>query len=50
MSDADRDLVNLMIEEIQNRKNMELIDKVFSVTRPCAVFLMTAAEFVSCFR
>jgi len=30
MSDANRDLVNLMIEEIQNRKNMELIDKLFS--------------------
>jgi predicted ester cyclase len=30
MSDANRDLVNLMIEEIQNRKNMELIDKIFS--------------------
>ena len=30
MSDANRDLVNLMIEEIQNRKNIELIDKIFS--------------------
>ena len=30
MSDANRDLVNLMIEEIQNRKNIELIDKIFA--------------------
>jgi predicted ester cyclase len=30
MTDANRDLVNLMIEEIQNRKNIGLIDKIFS--------------------
>jgi predicted ester cyclase len=31
MSDANSDLVNLMIEEIQNRKNLELVDEIFSV-------------------
>jgi predicted ester cyclase len=31
MSDANSDLVNLMIEEIQNKKNIELIDELFSV-------------------
>jgi predicted ester cyclase len=30
MSDANRDLVNRMIEEIQNRKNIELVDEIFS--------------------
>jgi predicted ester cyclase len=30
MSDANSDLVNLMIEEIQNRKNIELVDRIFS--------------------
>jgi len=30
MSDANRDLVNLMIEEIQNRKNIGLMDEIFS--------------------
>lgn len=30
MSDANSDLVNLMIEEIQNRKNIELVDTIFS--------------------
>ena len=30
MSDANIDLVNLMIEEIQNRKNIELVDEIFA--------------------
>jgi predicted ester cyclase len=28
--DADRDLVNRMIEEIQNRKNVALVDEIFA--------------------
>jgi len=30
MSDADRHLVNRMIEEIQNRKRIEVVDEIFS--------------------
>ena len=30
MSDANRDLVNLMIEEVQNRKNIDLVAEIFS--------------------
>jgi predicted ester cyclase len=30
MSDPNRDLVNLMIEEIQNKKNLDLVDAIFS--------------------
>jgi predicted ester cyclase len=30
MSDANRALVNLMIEQIQNRKNIGLVDELFS--------------------
>jgi steroid delta-isomerase-like uncharacterized protein len=30
MSDPNRDLVNRMVEEIQNRKNIELVDQLFS--------------------